>query len=133
MRYVAPTEFIRQAGREMRRYKRSPLEKYSVRLVDGVPVLHQDVCFYVQTTGKNFTMTGEAAKPSVSLGADYDFWQLGRSRIEDLLSMRVLQKRKERNEAKAKSANDDVLGAMGEEIEWALNKENGNGIYAVRG
>jgi len=130
MRYVAPTEFIRQAKREMRRYQRNRLERYEVHLVDGKPILHQVIHHLAATTSRGFTQTGQYAHDSVALDAQYDFWQLGRSRIEQLLSLEILQKRKARAEAEAKRANDELLGAAGERLEWALNKDMGNGIHS---
>lgn len=125
MRYVSPSEFVRQAPREIRKYVRS--EPIFAEVLDDGAMIVQLITYRVSTGGA--WQTVKVRGDTCRVGNDYDFWMLGRSREHAQKGMKIReqvgQHQRDRVARNVSESNAEFV----DKFVWEVNKESGNGIH----
>lgn len=133
MRYVSPSEFVRQFEREFKhRYQLHRRERFEVVVQDGKATLRECKPHLLPTFAGPYQQLW-LAHDCLTLDANYDYWMLGRSRVEEIHALKALEKvnRTQREESERKAT--EAGGEIRDQLAWALGKANGDGIHVGGG
>lgn len=130
-RYVSPSEFARQGPRELKKLSCSDDVFEFVVHEDRCEVRQIVRCMVPTLIGPSQDMA--LGMYAASVNSDYDFWALGASRVKEVKATGVLAKHNAVAKEKAAHALSEMRGEGAERLEWALNKDMGNGIHVGGG
>lgn len=130
-RFVSMSEFARQGPRELRKQNHADA-RFEFEIESDRVVVNQIFPRFVPS------MCGPARAVPVSLpvltvGNDYCYWLAGRSRVQELEAMGSEDKHNHAQKERDKRETSEAMGQGKELLEWAINKDEGNGIHISRG
>lgn len=129
-RFVSMSEFARQGPRELARQNADSV-KFEFEIWDDRVVISQIDPFLVSGAGAP-AISMDLARAVLTVNNDYTYDCTGRSRVQELEALDMNAKHEKATKERSEAALAEAGGDARELLEWAINKDSGNGIHISR-